>query len=409
MSVSLENELLEHLRIKDSVEYLRQNNFDTHLIYDLDIRSVANWTLEYLEKYGETPTDEVMSREWAGLELQDSPETTLNIAYLTDKLKNRFVLNKQRSVIEKLADITEPDEFVKALNGEAFDLWRKTANQSYIYAGADHENLIEKYKEEAKNPKRGLSFGFKPLDDITGGAKGGHLTFLAARPKRYKTWIALQAFVEQRKQGIIPVFFTLELSLDEIYQRLMCLVSGFSYTKMTLSPERISVAEWNHINKKMKAFDALGPSYILAPPFEERTVDNMVMEVKRLGGESVIIDQLNYIQPKGKYYNRDEGPREVVHAMKNSANNMDIPWYCLCQLSRDAANIEDMATADMTGLTRAIEETCDLLLGLHRTKEMASRNIVQMGIIEARHCPSEISYDIAVELGNKSNFHMYED
>lgn len=405
MSVSLEHELIEHLRIPESVKYLREQGFDPQIVSDLDIRGVAQWVLDYTQKYKNPPSETVFSQEWQGFE--EAPKPQLEVNYLLDRLRAKHVRNQHRVITEKLIDAVEPEKFIETLTNESYNLWKATASKRFIRSSDDYSDLIEKFKEDAKNPQKGVSFGFEPLDRFTGGAKKGHLSFIAARPKRYKTWMALKAFVEQRRQGFTPVFFTFELSLEEIYQRLMCLISGVSFTDMIQG--RLMSMHWKHIDSKMKQFSDLGPAHIVTLPYEDRYVDNMMMEIKRLEGESVIIDQLSYIQPRGRYYKENEGAKEVVHSMKNAATTMEIPWLCLNQINREGANLEEMATADMMGLTRAIEETCDILLGLHRTKDMASRNEVQMGIIEARHCPSTQNFDIKVELTKETKFHMFED
>lgn len=407
MSVSLEHDLLEHLRVEESVTALCEEGFDPQIVSDLDIRSVAQWVIDYVSKYGKPPTRVVFDEEWSGFD--EDPNPQLEVSYLLERLRQKYVRKQHREITEKLIDATDPDEFVNLIVDTSYDLWKKVSKRKHIATTDDYKVLIEKFKEEAKNPQERFSFGFEPLDLVTGGgAKKGHLSFLAARPKRYKSWIALQAYVEQRKQGKIPVFFNLELSADEMYQRLLSMVSGISYTDLIYN-RNMSISRWKIINDAMEKFSKLGPAYIITPPYEDRTVDKMMMEVKRVGGESVIIDQLSYIQPKGRYNSRDEGPKEVVHSMKAAALSMEIPWYCICQINREGANLEEMATADKMGLTRAIEETCDILLGLHRTKDQASRNIIQMGIIESRHSQSEINFDVKVELTKHTKFLMYED
>ena len=67
--------------------------------------------------------------------------------------------------------------------------------------------ILSDIKEKAsKGISRGLTYGFEELDNITGGAKESHLTFLVASPKRYKSWIAIKAFIERRREGSIPIF-----------------------------------------------------------------------------------------------------------------------------------------------------------------------------------------------------------
>lgn len=405
MKRSLELDILEHIKDPDSLHYLIKEGFDSKLIYDPDIKSKVVWSMDYFEKYGKYPTLTIFNEEFPGMGRE--PDPAFETPYLLDKLKERFILNEQRTLVERLALTEEPKDFLDIMVQESYNLWKVAGKQNHIAASSNYQSFIAEFQEEAKNPKAGASFGFEPMDKLTGGGKGGHLSFIAARPKRFKTWMLLNAFVEQRRQGLIPIMFNLELSANEIMKRLACLVSGISYNNVVHG--NMMRRDWETLSKGMEKFSNLGPAYILTPSYEDRTVDKMTMEVKKLGGQSVLIDQLNYIQSKNSKQAEHQSYRDIVHQMKASAVSMDIPWYCICQFNREAASLEEMAGADKAGLTRAIEETCDLFLGLHRTKDQASRGIVQLGVVEARHCPSERIFDVEVELTKATKFTMYED
>lgn len=400
----LDEELFEHLRISDSVIFLAKEGFNPHLVLDLDVRSFAVWVFDYFTQYGVAPIESVIEREWEFTE-EASPE--LEVAYLLEKLRERYVENGRRETIERLIDETDPTKFSELMISESYKIWKTTTTQKHILSLEDHPEIISEIIEEASNEQRGASYGFISLDKLSGGAKAGHLSFLAARPKRYKTWIGLKAFVEQRKSGTTPVFFNLELSDKEIYQRLICLVSGTSFTHMKhgLTTE----TEWKRIRQSMETFKELGPAYIVSPPYEKRTVDDIVLETQRLQADSVIIDQLSYLQWKGRIDSEHQGYRQIVHGMKNAAIKLEMPWYCICQFNREAANLEEMAGADKAGLTRAIEETCDMMLGLHRTKEEMEMNQVELGIIEARHCSASHNWMLEVDLSTRTAFIMKEE
>ncbi len=401
---SLDEELFEHLRVPESVIMLAKEGFDVHLVFDLDVRSVANWTFEYLSIHGNPPSATAIEMEW---NIADPASPEIDATYLLEQLRFRYMKKGRMEIVEKLADEQDPERFSNTLIDEGYKLWKVTTSQKHVLSLEDHNEMIGKFIEETRSVHKGASYGFIPLDRLSGGAKKGHLSFLAARPKRYKTWIGLKAFVEQRRNGLAPVFFNLELSDVEIYQRLVCLVTGTSFSKMKHGTT--TDTEWDRIRRKMDEFADLGPAHIVSPPYDRRTVDDLILEVQRCQGESVIIDQLSYLQWKGRHSREDQGFREVVHSMKSAAIKLEMPWYCICQFNREAANLEEMAGANMVGLTRSIEETCDMMLGLHRDKEDHEMGRVQMGIIEARHCASNHKWEIDVDLSHSTSFVMREE
>src|SRR5581483_671258 len=101
---------------------------------------------------------------------------------------------------------------------------------------------------------KGHSFGFKEVDDFTGGNKPGYLAGLAARPKRQKTFYAIQAWIANVYSGRPSVFFPLENTTDEIVLRASCMLSGVSYDSAQrgeLMPE-----EWERYNQAWSDFKA---------------------------------------------------------------------------------------------------------------------------------------------------------
>jgi replicative DNA helicase len=66
-----------------------------------------------------------------------------------------------------------------------------------------------------------------------GGIRAGQLAIIGARLKTGKTWFGLKSFIEQIRQRINPIFFTLELSIEEIEHRLWLFGQGFSYDKLS--------------------------------------------------------------------------------------------------------------------------------------------------------------------------------
>lgn len=396
----LDIELMQHLQVPNSLIYLKTEGFTPDWASVPSVQSYAQWAFEYMARHGKPPGRAVIEREWEGI---DEPEPELDVEYVFEQLKGRVMRKQARQIKERVIDASD-EEFADVLIESSREYWESVKSTKHIASLDDYPEMIETFLEMARNKEVGCSFGFNHIDRHTGGAGRGHLVFIAARPKRFKSWLLLKAFVEQRRQGKCPVLFTLELSSEEMYRRLVCLVSGVSYNRMIRN--ELIEAEWKKIRNEMEKFRALGPAYIVQPPYDERQVEHFALEAQRLGADSVLIDQLSFVQWRGNHYRENEGYKEIVHDMKATAVRMSIPWICVCQFNREAAMLEDMAGAHMVGLTRAIEETCDLLIGLHRTEDEEDMDIVQMHIVEARHCPKGNFWDVYVDLVKRTSFVM---
>jgi replicative DNA helicase len=396
--IDLDYELAQHILVPERLLELKNAGVGPHMVRDTNLKPFVQFVFDYLNDYGTPPSEAAIFNEFN----IDKTEPTVDSEYLADKLRKRFIRSQHKNILNELADAPEPEDFVNTLISNAHDIWSQISSQKHILASEDYRQLIEEFKNSAQNSSQGATYGFRDVDEHTGGAGPGHLTFFVARPKRYKSWFLLNAFVEQRRQGLTPIMFSLELTEKDMYKRLMCIVSGISYSRMvkgTLLP-----SEWKQIETAMEEFNELGPAYIIHPGFEERKVSNFVLEADKFEADVVLIDQLSFIHPDKNTGRSDENTKSIVHAMKVAATKQEIPYICVCQFNREAAQLEDLAGADKIGLSRSIEETADLLIALHRNEDEADLNIIRMRILEGRYCKSNAAWGIKVNLQNKTQF-----
>lgn len=396
--IDLDSELAQQILIPENLIELKNAGVGPHMVRDTNLKPFVQFIFDYLTEYGKPPTEAVIFNEFK----IDKTGPTVDPEYLAEKLKQRFVRSRHKTILNNLADAHEPDEFVDTLIASAHDMWSQIGSKKHILSSQDYREIIEEFKTNAENNSQGATYGFKDVDEHTGGAGAGHLTFFVARPKRFKSWFLLNAFVEQRRQGLIPVMFSLELTEKDMYKRLMCMVSGVSYSRMVKNA--LMPSEWKQIESAMEEFNSLGPAYIIHPGFEERKVSNFVLEAEKLEADCVLIDQLSFIHPEKNTGRSDENTKTIVHALKVAATKQEIPYVCVCQFNREAAQLEDLAGADKIGLSRSIEETADLLIALHRNEDEADLNIIRMRILEGRYCKSNATWGIKVNLQNKTQF-----
>ena len=83
---------------------------------------------------------------------------------------------------------------------------------------------MERLEELAENKGAivGVPTGFKDLDRITSGFRGGDLIILAARPAVGKTALALNMGIGAAKAGVQVAIFSLEMGVEDLTQRILC-------------------------------------------------------------------------------------------------------------------------------------------------------------------------------------------
>jgi len=402
--MDIEVELLNHLPIKDSVEFLLKEGLQYDLIYQPKIRSVFNFVQHHFNDTGRVPTLAVLDHEYPEIDFEQ-PETT--IEYVVDKLKLRYQKNQIQDLTTDLAGMAnDPEMAMKYLRGEVFKIERNSLSQQHIYSNEDYQIFIHNVQEKIlKGAFNGASIGFKEIDDFTGGIKDGNVAYLLARPKRKKSWFLLNSFIAQAKAGRKPYLFTLELTPDEIMLRIACMISGVSWNDAQKG--QLMSPDWKKINQAFEEFKQY-KFHLEMPPVDERTVPGLLLKADKVGAEAIFISQFHYVKGLKDFYRAaHEESAEVAVDLKRAASRpgAERPLIIEAQFNRGGDSMEDLEDFDASkvGLTDMIPQSADVLYGLFENKDLRSNGLTQFGILEARN-HDKGAWTIYSELINKTEF-----
>lgn len=215
----------------------------------------------------------------------------------------------------------------------------------------------------------GIASEFEHLDRITHGWQDTDLIILAARPAVGKTAFALNlarnAALNPRRR--IPVaFFSLEMSIGQIMERLISLESGVYLEQIKtgqLSEEQMVVVH------KATARIAEAPLFLDDTPalniFELRAKCRRLKNKHNIG--FIIIDYLQLMSGNGDKGNREQEISAISRALKALAKELQVPIIALSQLSRAVENRTDK-TPQLSDLREsgAIEQDADMVMFLYR-------------------------------------------
>src|SRR6476646_7075739 len=98
-SLDIEQELINHLLIKDDLEYIFRDGLSVDLIYTPQYKSAFNFSKHYYGETGECPTQAVFATEFPELELGPTQST---VQWVVDKLRERFKRNRVQDLSLKL-------------------------------------------------------------------------------------------------------------------------------------------------------------------------------------------------------------------------------------------------------------------------------------------------------------------
>jgi len=245
---------------------------------------------------------------------------------------------------------------------------------------------------------RGLPTGFPPLDNVLSGMQKSDLVILAARPSVGKTSLALDFARQIAKTGASVGIFSIEMSKEQLADRLICAEAGVDLWKMRtgrLSSEGFPDDDFSRINRAMAVL-AEAPIYI------DDSASSNVMEIRTLarrlqseqGISFLIIDYLQLLEGDARE-GRVQEVSQISRALKGLARELNIPVLALSQLSR-AVESRTPPVPKLSDLRESgsIEQDADVVLFLYprgrHEKSAESQNIVDVIIAKHRNGPTGV-------------------
>ncbi len=264
------------------------------------------------------------------------------------------------------------------------------------------DRIDELHREKGK--LRGLTTGYHDLDNILAGLQKSDLIVLAARPSVGKTSLALDIARNVATKAKVPVgIFSLEMSKEQLVDRLLCSEAGVDLWKMRTGKlsDRDEDDDFPRIGHAMGVLSE-------SPIFIDDSATSNIMEIRtkarRLQIEHglglLIIDYLQLMESRSqKADNRVQEVAEITRSLKGIARELNIPVLALSQLSR-AVEARSPAIPKLADLRESgsIEQDADVVLFIYRKtmdrnfREVTpeERNIAEIHIAKHRNGPTGI-------------------
>lgn len=216
----------------------------------------------------------------------------------------------------------------------------------------------------------GVPTGFEDLDKLLAGMHRGDLIILAARPSVGKTALALNIAVNAAKAGSPVAMFSLEMSADQLIQRVLC--SEARINSQDVRTGRIKDADWSSIHRAMGQLANL-EFYVDDTPsisiLEVRAKARRQLRDKPNG--LIIVDYLQLMQPQHRRSeNRQTEIAEISRGLKILAKELGVPVLALSQLSRAveqrAGKRPQLSDLRESG---AIEQDADVVMFIDRNTD----------------------------------------
>jgi len=334
-------------------------------------------------------------------DLVNSVPTALHVVHYAEIVKNKSVLRRILSAGQKIAALGyDEDKDVQIIMDEAeaalFHVSRQAVADNFLpisdILAASFDRIDRLHRE--KGLLRGVTSGFKELDNKLSGFQPSDLIILAARPSMGKTTMALNFALNAAVKGKVPVgFFSMEQSREQIVDRLLCaqaMVDGWK-----LRTGNLSENDFPAIGMAMGTL-AEAPIFIddspILTPIEIRTRARRLQAENKLG--LIIVDYLQLLEARRGYgdNNRVQEVSEISRSLKAIARELNVPVIALSQLSR-AVESREKKMPQLSDLRESgsIEQDADVVMFLYREeyydKETERKGVTDVLIRKHRNGP----------------------
>jgi replicative DNA helicase len=301
-----------------------------------------------------------------------------------------------------------------------FEIGRRQLHRDFVPVGQLLKPAFENIDKlfHSRGGLTGLTSGFRDVDDMTTGFQPGNFIILAARPGMGKTSFALNMAVAAARVETEPIaFFSLEMSNDEIVQRLICAEAHISMHDMRRG--NIKPHHWEKISDAMGVLNEL-PIYL--DDSGAISIAEIRSRCRRLqsgaGLSAVFIDYLQLVRPNvlSRNANRNEELSDICRTLKTTAKDLGVPVIALAQLNRGVETRSEKRPmlADLRD-SGSLEQESDVVAFLYREgyykEEAAEPDLTEFIIAKHRNGPTgtvrlrfQKEYTLFLPYGDESHF-----
>jgi len=283
------------------------------------------------------------------------------------------------------------DELLDKAEQVIFQVAQKRSRQGYVPLKDVLVETLERLEKMASQGGEtlGLPSGLSDLDRITTGFQPSDLIIIAARPSVGKTSLALNIARNTALKADVPVVvFSLEMSKEQVAQRLLC--SEAAIPSQKLRNGYLDEDEWRRLSS---ALGRLGEAKIYIDDTPSISVMELRTRCRRLKAEHglglVVVDYLQLMRPSHKAENRQQEISEISRSLKGLARELGVPLIALSQLSR-AVEQRQKPIPQLSDLREsgAIEQDADVVVFLYSDPEMDQQNTIELIVAKQRNGPT---------------------
>jgi len=318
---------------------------------------------------------------------------------VVEKAVRRRLISINKEIAALVMDESkELKDLIEIAESEMMKVGQKEVRQTIVsietILAESFERLDDLHKD--KNKIRGVTTGFRAMDDLLAGLQKSDLFILAGRPSMGKTAFVLNLAHNVATLSKEPVLiFSLEMSKEQLVDRLLSMESGVD--AWALRTGNLTDTDFEKISHAM---GTLSEVPILFDDTPGITVSDLRTKARREAHKQplglIIIDYLQLMSGGSRFGgsdNRTQEISEISRGLKGIARELNVPLIALSQLSRsvESRNPPHPQLADLRE-SGSIEQDADVVAFIYRedyyNPETDRKSIMDIFVKKHRNGPT---------------------
>ena len=291
-----------------------------------------------------------------------------------EKAAMNSLIESANSILSRVYDQTQNvDDLLDSAEQEIFSIKENKLKGAFTALGEILPGTFQAIEQYAQREGflTGLPSGWAPLDELTSGFQKSDLIVIACRPSVGKTSLSLNIAEHLAVDQKVPVIiFSLEMSKEQLAQRLLC--SRARVSSHLMRTGKLADSQWTNLSI---AVGPLSEAPIFIDDTPSMTVLEMRAKARRLKRREniglVIVDYLQLIQGPRSAESRQQEISVISRSLKAMARELQVPVIALSQLSRQVELRGKVAKPQLSDLREsgAIEQDSDVVIFIHRPRD----------------------------------------
>lgn len=292
------------------------------------------------------------------------------ITDLLDDYKLKFKGDSGETAADALAD------FQSVLNDQLYRLSNESTLAEISDVSTTYQDLLEERRRiseenaEIGDGLQGIPCSLPSLNRYTTGWKAGQMITVAAETGVGKSVFAINSAVAAMQAGKSVLFFSLEMSVEEINDRIVASVSSIPMNDL-----KQGLLEDSNQRILDESIADLATAKLTIDFDAKQTIDGIRAKALKKaqspeGLDFIVIDYLQLITPTGKFSSRQEAVADISRNMKLLAKQLGVPIMVLAQMNRSKDESSEDGMPKLSGIREsgAIAQDSDVVILLHRNK-----------------------------------------